>query len=535
MSKLALALTLAAGTAVPAATAWAGFEGRLITLAQGAGSRTFRLKKEIGRGKWSVTHEARDVINGERFAIKLTKPERADTGFQDTFDEEAALFAKVSHPNLMHVLGIGHSPGGRRALVMQHISGRTVRDLFLNQVQRPSPLAVRIAIEALQGVAALHEAGIVHRRLHTGNVMYDATHDHVTVVDMGASRPISAEEPAAKDILDIGKLLAFMLTGVKGNGGGQRVALAAPMHVLPDIAVKTEQGTLHLGDVIVKATHTDPDQRYSSPREFIRALEPFRSSLNWLPIRQRYQPPVVVAPPAAKPRRADDYAALGVKTFDLTQPGKPAPTIVFLPGGSQPADNPVIRRLTEGLKAQGVSAVVHSLPTQQQAFDVPEFLRHQSGPLFLAGHGGGGGARMFDLARQTIVDEAGVRGAILVSTFPGASASTPSLRIPTLVLRGSNDENDPMEHAGPLVKVLTVKGGDHSLRFRTHGTPREQADASPETAALNRAVAKAIGSFLDNPWQSTLDDTHDVAGEEVAPTTHHRKRPVSPDLPVERL
>jgi predicted alpha/beta-hydrolase family hydrolase len=204
-----------------------------------------------------------------------------------------------------------------------------------------------------------------------------------------------------------------------------------------------------------------------------------------------------------------------VKTFDLTQPGKPTATIVFFPGAGQAANNDLIQRVADALKAEGVSVVVHSLPTEEGRFDVEQYLAGLKGPVILAGHSMGGAQVFEDMLTRAEVDPK-VSAAFLINpATPEVVRAASLVKVPTIVFRGTNDFPERAGRHAKNLRVVAVREGDHSLRFRAPWMHKSEADNTPETSALNREVAKLIGELVRDP-QTALDK--DVAMIDIGVT-----------------
>jgi len=83
---------------------------------------------------------------------------------------ELRLFQIVEHPALVQVLDIGLSADGRPFLAMELLKGETLEDY----VEREGPLgvgdALRLVVPVVDGLVALHDAGLVHRDVRPGTV-----------------------------------------------------------------------------------------------------------------------------------------------------------------------------------------------------------------------------------------------------------------------------------------------------------------------------------------------------------------------------
>ena len=130
----------------------------------------YRLDEPIGKGGMATVWRARDQRLGRDVAVKLIAERLLSDGdFVARFEREARIAAGLSHPNLVTVHDFGFD-GGRPFLVMELIDGETLAA----RLERDSlPIdVVALARTMLDVLATVHDAGIVHRDIKPGNVLY---------------------------------------------------------------------------------------------------------------------------------------------------------------------------------------------------------------------------------------------------------------------------------------------------------------------------------------------------------------------------
>lgn len=144
----------------------------------------YEVLNALGRGGMGEVYRARDTRLEREVALKfLDDPDQA--GF-DRVVREARAASALNHPNIVTVYEIGEA-AGRRFIVMEFVSGRTLRRLLETHeaASRFAPLAAQVA----QALAAAHAAGIVHRDLKPENIMV-RDDGYVKVVDFGLARRV---------------------------------------------------------------------------------------------------------------------------------------------------------------------------------------------------------------------------------------------------------------------------------------------------------------------------------------------------------
>ena len=90
----------------------------------------FEITECLGRGGMGVVYKARQKSLDRWVAIKILPPDRVGQGkFADRFASEAAMLAKLSHPNIVTIHDFGET-GGLFYIVMEYVDGVNLRDLL---------------------------------------------------------------------------------------------------------------------------------------------------------------------------------------------------------------------------------------------------------------------------------------------------------------------------------------------------------------------------------------------------------------------
>ena len=98
----------------------------------------------------------------------------------------------LDHPNVVRVFEIGTLSDGRPYVAMELLAGLTIRALLQ---QRPSlglARAARLVLQALDGLQAVHDAGLVHRDVKPTNLLVCA-HDRLKLLDFGVAKRLRGE------------------------------------------------------------------------------------------------------------------------------------------------------------------------------------------------------------------------------------------------------------------------------------------------------------------------------------------------------
>nr|MBA2543927.1 serine/threonine protein kinase [Deltaproteobacteria bacterium] len=158
----------------------------------------------IGGGGMGHVYEAHDKELDRAIALKILRPElRSSTAvLAERLIRESRMMAKVVHPSVITVYDVGRE-GDAVFIAMELIRGDT-----LGGYARGKPWQQIVALyeRAGEGLAAAHEAGIVHRDFKPDNVLIDTATERVVVTDFGIARTGTAgdvatgERPAVGDV-----------------------------------------------------------------------------------------------------------------------------------------------------------------------------------------------------------------------------------------------------------------------------------------------------------------------------------------------
>lgn len=141
----------------------------VVVTAEAAGEPSrigrYLIIRRLGQGGMGVVYLAYDAELDRRVAIKLVRHGQAPTSIgRARIKQEAQTMAKVAHPNIVHVYEVGES-SGQLFIVMEYVAGIRLSDW---QAQRDTGVAaiqqtLRVYLQAAAGLAAAHQAGLVHR------------------------------------------------------------------------------------------------------------------------------------------------------------------------------------------------------------------------------------------------------------------------------------------------------------------------------------------------------------------------------------
>lgn len=285
--------------------AWAGLMPR-STLGR---YELLRLVAEGGMAQvWLAT--ARGDDGGEELvAIKTVLPKYAgDASFQRMLLDEGRIAARIDHPNVARIVGIGEHRGAPY-MAMEWVEGDALAHLQRALEKKQSTIHVgvllRILADACAGLHAAHELrgaggallGVVHRDVSPQNVLV-SRHGVTKVVDFGLAQMCSrlsgesqigilkgkieymAPEQAMggpvdrrADVWAVGAMMHHCLSGAPPYGGGGRLqtinALVAGREPMPLPATVPAP----VAAIVDRALARDPSNRYATAASMRDALE----------------------------------------------------------------------------------------------------------------------------------------------------------------------------------------------------------------------------------------------------------------------
>src|SRR5215831_202437 len=177
--------------------------------------RRYHVRSRVAHGGMATVYLATDTRLDRQVALKVMHAELArDADFVSRFIGEAKSVARLSHPNIVSVFDQG-SDGQYLYLAMEYVPGRTLRAVLRERGQLPWDEALEVMDPILSGLAAAHQAGIVHRDVKPENVLL-AEDGRVKVVDFGLARSMSGTNHTKTGVL-MGTVAYLAPEQVTGN------------------------------------------------------------------------------------------------------------------------------------------------------------------------------------------------------------------------------------------------------------------------------------------------------------------------------
>lgn len=135
----------------------------------------YEVVRELGRGGMGVVYLCRDVVTGDRVALKrLRAPEKGEMRPEENwwFHQEARAVALLDHPAIVRARDFGTLGDGTPFFVMDVLPGRSVHE-WMHTTHMPWSVIWSMVDQALAGLAHAHARGVIHGDLKPSNIMLD--------------------------------------------------------------------------------------------------------------------------------------------------------------------------------------------------------------------------------------------------------------------------------------------------------------------------------------------------------------------------
>jgi serine/threonine protein kinase len=253
----------------------------------------FELKREIGKGRMSRVFEAVDLGSElQKLAIKLLDTNHADNIKRELFKRDTQALNRLNHPNIVRLVQSGFDDSHQSFYLALSFVPHTLVDItssdFPRADLRPDPHATIYSIA--EALAHAHSQGVIHRDIKPANVLVDDA-GQIYLTDFGISRLVDQltvgetlaaywsggyaspeqirSEPASmsSDIFSLGALYFEMLAGSPLPPEG-------PTAESVDGSINNVHQ--HVKRVLKKMLDPEPNSRFQTANELLRALEPTR-------------------------------------------------------------------------------------------------------------------------------------------------------------------------------------------------------------------------------------------------------------------
>lgn len=153
----------------------------------------FVLGPRMAAGGMGAVHRGLDRATGLEVAIKRVRPEVAQDNPEllVRFAHEGEVLRRLAHPNIVQLLDVV-TDGDERYIVLEYVSGGSVRDVLRQQPRLPTGRVLGMLLELSDALARAHHVGVIHRDIKPENVLL-AADGTPRLTDFGLA--LSAERP----------------------------------------------------------------------------------------------------------------------------------------------------------------------------------------------------------------------------------------------------------------------------------------------------------------------------------------------------
>ncbi len=259
---------------------------------------SYRIDQKLGEGGMGTVYRATEINLERTVAIKVLNSDLAGKpAIVERFRSEAKAQANLNHHNIATLYAF-LMERENAMMVMEFVDGENFQQLVNRRGAIPSAEAVPLFKQALAGIGAAHEMGIVHRDIKPANIMLNQR-GVVKVMDFGIAKVMgergltrtgvqlgtvfymSPEQVKGQtadvrsDVYALGVTLYELLTAhVPFNSNSEYAILTDHVNTAPPLP-STHNANIPKGieSIVLKALEKKPEDRFQSVAEFSDALD----------------------------------------------------------------------------------------------------------------------------------------------------------------------------------------------------------------------------------------------------------------------
>lgn len=366
----------------------------------------YRILSELARGGMGRVYKAEQQPLGRPIALKVLEIGQREgdeaESFRQRFFREAAICAKLTHPNTVRIFDYGKTEDGIFFIAMELLEGLTLRQVLTSDAPLEPWRVIELTLQICGSLAEAHGLGLVHRDLKPSNIILTKHADgreFVNILDFGLVKDIGVEAATEatqagvilgspmymspeqilqsqldgrSDIYSLGVTLFSAFTGRKPFRQESALALMNCHLNVPPPPFAEVNPELDLPASLEWITRTclqkDPARRFASVKELARALRAadleLRGALPNLIMelddagRVRLPPEFEEQLSARGVSMSPTGASGPTRSIQVQAPAAAAATVTLNTTGSAPAKRPRERSRGPGPAVWGVVALI---------------------------------------------------------------------------------------------------------------------------------------------------------------------------------
>jgi hypothetical protein len=332
------------------------------------------LRSRIGEGGMGAVYLGVHRVLDKKVAVKVLLDGVATPDQRERFLREARAVAAIDDPHIVAVYDFATLLDGRAYISMEHLEGESLAAVRKRRGALPPAEAVAVVAQALEGLAAAHARGVVHRDVKPGNVLLaGGVVGRAKLVDFGIARALGGVPSLATqtrtgttlgtpgymspeqahgdrdidgraDVFSLGCVLFECLTGKPAFAGEHVMAILAKILLedAPPLDALVPNAPPALVDLVARMLAKDRSERPQDAGEVDREL-------GALAVPSLMPPPVVARAPALT------TGEQRMVTVVLAVHEETAEEIANAATLAPDRDAPLLARLRDATRAHGVT------------------------------------------------------------------------------------------------------------------------------------------------------------------------------------
>ena len=499
----------------------------------------YRILQRLGIGGMGEVFKVEHTFLGSTRVVKIIRAQiSGSSDAHERFLREARMATKVQHPNVATLHDFSALPDGSHYMVWEFIEGENLAQLMRRSGTLPPKQAVRIAIQALAGLDAIHRAGIVHRDISPENLMITHASDgseFVKIIDLGVAKATESDVAMTQTGMFVGKFryaspdhLGFLPEGERIDGRADLYSLAVVLFEMltgrpPFEATSPHEYIIHhsrdeylnspdldrvtgspaLQAVLARALDRDRNKRFATAREFADALAVIEPSLPDVEANTIAGP--IDADATIRTERTNSGQAVAPATVALgtvpptrTVPAKTTPATVPRPTVAQTTPSPIPPTIPPPVPSSGYAAgSAPAAPTVVETTPGAAPRRSSMGPVIA-------------ITVLALLLFGAVAVIAVLRFWPRAIGSKTTATISTTATATTASSGKPSQTSVDVTPPTPVLI-DNTIAPTTSGTPTTTTTATPPTSTASTA--------------STATTASTTSSAVAPPTSTHAPRP----------